>query len=141
MIRAEVLRQRLPANRSLKHPAHPPAVKGATVHAESDDAPRKLIHHRQYPVRAQGGGLAPEQVATPQAVLGVAEKREPGRARRIRFRPVVNAEDTAHHILINGDSERQCDLLSDSRAAPSRIPPFHSTPAAMSSLVGRLGPP
>src|SRR5215471_4474521 len=60
MIRAEVLRQCMPTDRSLEHPAHPPAVKRATVHAKSDDAPCKLIHHHQNPMRAQSGGVLTE---------------------------------------------------------------------------------
>jgi hypothetical protein len=35
----------------------------------------------------------------------VAEKREPGRTCRIRFRPVMNTQDTANNILV--------DLLSE----------------------------
>ena len=53
-------------------------------------------------------------------VLGVAEKREPGRTSRIRFRPVMNAQDTANHILVDLNAESQRDLLGNSRTAPVR---------------------
>src|SRR5215468_5736667 len=33
-------------------------------------------------------------------VLGVTEKRKPGRTSRVRFRPVMNAQNTADNILI-----------------------------------------
>ena len=74
MIRAEVFRQRMPADRPMQHPTQPGAVHNATVHAKPKDAPRKLIHHHHHPISTQGGGLAAKQIAAPQAVLCVAEK-------------------------------------------------------------------
>jgi hypothetical protein len=59
--------------------------------------------------------LAPEQIHTLEAVFHVAEEREPGWASRIRFRPVMNAEDTANHILVDGNAKSQRDLQGDSR--------------------------
>jgi len=37
----------------------------------------------------------------------------------------VHAQDTANEILVNFNSESQCDLLRDPRTAPTRIPPLH----------------
>ena len=45
-------------------------------------------------------------------------------ASRIRFRPVMNAEDTANYILVDGDAESQGDLLGDAGTTPVAIPPF-----------------
>src|SRR5260370_8220997 len=60
---------------------------------------------------------------TPQTVLRVAEKREPGWTSRCR--PVMNAQDTANNILVDLDGERQRDLLGNSGTAPVGITPFH----------------
>jgi len=73
---------------------------------------------------SQRGGLASEQIATPQAVFGVAEKRKPGGTAPIRFRRVVNAQNTSHHILVDLDPESQCNLLSDSWTSPGGVPSF-----------------
>ena len=70
-------------------------------------------------------GLTSKQVAAPQAVLRVAKKGEPGGTTPVRFRPVVNAQNTANHVLVNFNPESQSDLLSDARTAPRRIPAFH----------------
>src|SRR5690349_11564878 len=73
----------------------------------------------------QTGGLASEQIATPQTVLRMAEKCQPGWTCRIRLRPVVRTQDTAHYILIDGDAESQCNLLGNARTAPTGIAPLH----------------
>ena len=54
----------------------------------------------------------------------MAEEREPGWASRIRFRPVMNAEDTANHILVDCNAESQGDLLGDAGTTPVGITPF-----------------
>ena len=43
----------------------------------------------------------------------------------LRFRPVMNAQDTANDILVDLDGESQRDLLGDSGTAPVGITPFH----------------
>src|SRR5260370_3261864 len=60
---------------------------------------------------------------TPQTVLRVAEKREPGWTSRCR--PVMNAQDTANNLLLDLDGERQRDLLGNSGTAPDGLTPFH----------------
>lgn len=124
VIRAKAFRQSRTSNRPCEHPAQRHAIHDAAVDAKANDAARKLMHHDQYPMRSQRGGLAAEQVAPPQAVFGVAEKGEPGRA-AVRSRPVVRAQDTANHIFVYLYSKSQRDLLRDSGTAPTRIPSFH----------------
>src|SRR5258706_15857364 len=111
--------------RSRYHPAQRCAVDDAGVQAKPDDASGKLVHHYQYPMSSQRSGLTSEQVAAPQAVLRVAKKSEPGGTTPVRFRTVVNAQNTANHVLVNFNPESQNDLLSDARTAPTRIPSFH----------------
>ena len=81
------------------------SVNDAAVDAKPNDAPRKLIHYNQHPMGSQGCGFASEQIAAPQTVLRVAEKGEPGGTFRIRSGPVMNAQDTTDHILIDLDAE------------------------------------
>src|SRR5262249_46100448 len=95
MIRAEVFGPTLPANRGMEHPAQRRSSQDAAVNAKSDDAARKLVHHNENPMCSQGCGFALEQIAAPQTVFHVTEKREPGRTSRIRFRPVMDAQDAA----------------------------------------------
>src|SRR6516164_11125640 len=118
MIRAEVFGQTLPANRSMKHPAQRRSIHNAAVDAKPDDASRKLVHHNENPMCSQGCGFALEQIAAPQTVLHVTEKGEPGRTSRIRFRPVIDAQDAANNILVDLDAESQRDLLGNAGAAP-----------------------
>src|SRR6516164_2418418 len=140
MIRTEVFRQVVPAQGPLEHPAQRAAVDSAGADAEPDDTAGKLIHHHQHPMSSQDNGLASEQVEAPQAVLGVAEKGEPGWTSGIPVRPVMNAQNTANHIFVYLDAESQCDLLRDSGASQPGFRRFISSTASMSSLVGPFGP-
>ena len=76
-------------------------------------------------MRPQCDGFAAKQIDTPQAVLQVANKREPRWPASIGYWWVVLLQDPANDILINTRAECPIDLLGDSRAAPGRIPLFH----------------
>src|SRR5258708_209273 len=91
MIRAEIFGQTLPANRLMEHPAQRHPIDDAAVDAKPNQATRTLVHHNENPMCFQCGGFASEQIATPQTILRVAEKREPGWTSR--FRPVMNAQE------------------------------------------------
>ena len=54
----------------------------------------------------------------------MAEERQPRWASRTRFRPVMNAEDTANHIFVDCNAESRRDLLGDAGTAPVEIAPF-----------------
>src|SRR5215469_13180599 len=71
-------------------------------------------------------------------VLCVAEKRNPGWASRIRFRPVMNAQHTADNVLIDLHTESQRDLLSNAGTTPAGITPFHCHDSLDQVLVGAL---
>jgi hypothetical protein len=49
------------------------------VNAEPDNPARKLVHYDQNPMRSHRNRLASKQIETPQTVLGMPEKSEPGR--------------------------------------------------------------
>src|SRR5215470_8500571 len=125
IVGAEVLgRLDLPSDGTVEHATECDTIDRAGMDAEPYDPPRILIHDDQDPVGTQRCRLAPEQIHTPEAVLHLAEERQPGWASRIRFRPVRNAEDTANHILVDGNAESQGDLLGDAGTTPVEITPF-----------------
>ena len=83
------------------------------------------IHDDQDPVGRQRCRLALEQIHAPQAVFHVAQERQPGGAIGVLSRPVVMSENPANHVFVDGDVERQGDLLGDSRTAPIGITLLH----------------
>jgi hypothetical protein len=125
VIRAEMLRCGLPSNCLIQLSAQRGPIHDTPVDTKPNDAPRDLIHHDENPISSQHPRFTTEQIAAPQTVPHVAEKSKPGRLSRTRFRLVMNAQDTANHILVDLDAERQRDLLGDSGAAPAGISPFH----------------
>src|SRR2546425_6188493 len=52
------------------------------------------------------------------------QERKPGRTRS-GFRPKVHSKNPAHHVLVDIDTECECDLLGDSATTPPEIAPFH----------------
>ena len=90
-------------------------------------------------MRAKHRRFAPEQIDAPQAVLRMAEHREP---RRSRVRPwrVPDGENASHHILVHGNAKGQGDLLGDPRTPQVGFRCFISTTAAMTFRLGPFGP-
>src|SRR6516225_11983230 len=100
-------------------------MHSATVNAKPDNATGELVYHHENPIGPQFGRFATEQIATPQAVLGVPKKRKPARATRTRFGAVVHTQNSANDILVDRDSENQRDLLGDAGTAPAGIAALH----------------
>ena len=94
------------------------------MHPESEDAPSELIRDDHHPVGFEDQGLAAEEADTPQTVLRVSEKSEPGRAICARFWTVVLGQYAADDILVDRYVEGQRDLLGDPAAAEAGITPF-----------------
>ena len=144
VVSTEVLRRCLPANRSIEHLAQGRAINDAAPNSKTNNATRELIHHDENPMCSQRCGFTSEQIAAPQTVLDVAEEPEPGWASRIRFRPVMNAQDTANNIPVDCNAESQRDLLGNSGAAPVEITPFQFNDCvdefSMRSFRARLTP-
>ena len=125
IVGAEVLGHlELPSDGAVEHATECDTIDRAGMDAEPYDPARVLIHDDQHPVGTQRCRLAPEQIHTPEAVFHVAEEREPGWTSRIRFRPVMKAEDTANHILVDCNAKSQGDLLGDAGTTPVEITPF-----------------
>jgi hypothetical protein len=70
----------------------------------------------------------------------VTKDREPGRPRRVWFRLVPSRENASHHILVDGNTEGQGDLLRDPWTSPDRVPLFHVDDRSDDLLAGSLGP-
>ena len=119
MIGAEACRTEWSSNRMAKHAAEGTAIHAAGMDTKADDPSGVLVHDHQHPMASQDRRLAPEQVHTPQAVLRVPQKRQPGGAAPTWGRPIVRREHPADHVLVDLDVEGQTDLLGDPRTAPT----------------------
>jgi hypothetical protein len=119
MVRTQIFRQSLRWDGSIEHPAQRDSIHGAAVNRETDDASCELVHHNQDPVCSQYRRFASKQIQGPQRVLGMTDKRQPGRTSRSGFRMEVHRQNPAHHVFVDLDAEGQCDLLSDSFVSPA----------------------
>ena len=141
MVRAEVLWWCLASRRSIEHPAQRHAIHDAAVHAKSDDSTRALVHHDENPDRPQYRGFASKQIETPQTVLRMTEKREPGRPIRVWVRLVPRGENAPNNVLVDGYAECQGNLLRDPWTKPhAGFRCFIWTTAAITSWLGPFGP-
>jgi hypothetical protein len=52
IVRAEILRQRLPLNRFSEHPTQCQPVDNSAVNAKPDDAAFALVYYNQHPMRS-----------------------------------------------------------------------------------------
>ena len=69
MIGAEMSRCALTMNGGVEHAADVGAIDRTTVHADSDEATRELVHDHEHPVAPEHDGLASKEIHAPQAVL------------------------------------------------------------------------
>ena len=126
IVGAQVLRQpAMPANGAVEHPTEGDTIDLPRMDAEANDPARVLIHDDQDPVSPQRCRLALEQIRAPQAVFHVAQERQPRGTTGVLSRPVVMSENPANHVFVDGNVERQGDLLGDSRTAPIGITLLH----------------
>ena len=92
------------------------------LHTETDDSPCVLIHDDHDPVRLQYNRFAPEEIDAPQAVLRVAEKREPGGSAPLwMVGSVVACKNSADNVLVDVNPERTRYRMDDALAAKTRI--------------------
>src|SRR5438128_3399435 len=75
-------------------------------------------------MRSQCERLTAKEIGAPQTILRMPQERKPGRTRS-EFRPKVHSKNPAHHVLVDIDTECECDLLGDSATTPPEIAPFH----------------
>jgi len=100
-------------------------MPGSCVNAKSNDSAGELVHDDQHPMRPYRRRLTSEEIDGPKAVFCVARKGQPRGAGPLRIRPVLSGKDTANHVLVDLNSESQCDLLGYSGTAPGGIALLH----------------
>jgi hypothetical protein len=69
--------------------------------------------------------LTAEEIDAPKAVFCVAQEGQPRGAGPLRVRPEMSGKDAANHVLVDLNSESQCDLLGYSGTAAGRIVLLH----------------
>ena len=67
------------------------------------------------------------------------EESQPGRPAGVRLGLVMRGQDAPNDVFIDGDAERQSNLLSDSRAAPGGIALLGGENRVNEFLGGTLG--
>jgi hypothetical protein len=126
VVAAEIVRERfLGRYRVIKEVADGGAINHAGMYADPDDSTGEMVHDDQHPVGLEDNRLATEEIGTPQTVLRVPEKGQPGRAARARLSVVVFGQHAADDVLIDIETEYKGDLLGDAPATESGIPSFH----------------
>ena len=74
------------------------------VDTKVNDTSSEWVHHYQHPVTAKANRLTPEELDTPQAVLGVTRESQPRRT-ITGLRLVVFGEHSAHDVFVDVDTE------------------------------------
>src|SRR5262249_17860082 len=121
VIGTEMSRVALTMDGGVEHPAHVCARDYPAVHADADEATRKLVHDHEHPVGLEHDGFAAKEVHTPQAIGGVSDERQPRRSAPARCRTIVFGQDAVHDVLIDVDAERARDDVRNPWTAKSRI--------------------
>jgi hypothetical protein len=121
VIRAETSRYALAVNRDVKHPAHVGTCDGAVMDADGDEPTRELVHNYQHPVAPEHDRLAAKEVHTPEAVSGVADKRQPRGPGSARRRALVFREHAVHDGPVDVEPERLRDDAGNPWTAEPRI--------------------
>src|SRR4029450_2082887 len=75
VIGAEVARCAPAMNGGVEHAADAGAIDRTTMHADSDEATRELIHDHEDPVAPEHDGLASKEIHAPQAISRVSDER------------------------------------------------------------------
>src|SRR5471032_1789319 len=115
VVGTEMVRERLAGYCVVQQATERHAIDVRRLDAEANDAAREMIHHQHDPVALKHNRFTVEQIDTPQAVLHVADEREPGWALGSRGRSEVLSEDATHDVLVDLDAERMSHLLGDAR--------------------------
>ena len=121
----EMLRERLAGYCLVEHATYRHAIDVRRLDAEANDAAREMIHHNHDPVALKYNRFTSEQIDTPQAVLHVADEREPGWALGSGGRSEVLSEDATHDVLVDLDAERMSHLLGNARTTEAWIAVLH----------------
>jgi hypothetical protein len=109
----------------IEHATDRHAIDVSRRDAEADDLAREMIHHNHDPVALEHNGLTSEQIDAPQAVLHVADDREPGGSLISGGRSEMPSEEAAHDVFVDLDAKCVSNLLGNSRTTEARIAVLH----------------
>ena len=94
-----------------EHSAERRSVDGDRLDSEANNPSRILVHHHQDPMSLEADRFRPEQIQTPETILGMTQQRKPGGAKVGSSRLEVLFQDSANHVLVDAHSKRIGDLF------------------------------
>ena len=121
MISAEMSRCAPTMNGGVEHATEVGAIDRPKLHADSDEATRKLVYDHEYPVAPEHDGLTSKEVHAPQAVCRVADERQPRGPESARGRAIVFRKHAVNDVLVDVDPERVRDDARNPWTAEPRI--------------------
>src|ERR1700716_13578 len=121
MIGVEMSRCAPTMNGGVKHAAEAGAIDRTTVHTDSDEATRELVHDHEHPIAPEHDGLASKEVHAPQAVCRVSDERQPRGPGGARGVAIVFRQHAVHDVLVDVDPERVRDDARNPWTAEPRI--------------------
>jgi hypothetical protein len=140
MIGAEMSRCAPTMNGGVEHAAEVGAIDRTTVHTDSDEATRKLVHYYEHPVAPEHDGLASKEIHAPQAVSRVSDERQPRGPGAARGGEIVFRQHAVYDVLVDVDPN-VCEMMRAIRGQPNRgLRDLSSTMAWMSASLGPFGP-
>ena len=77
MIGAEVPRCTLTMDGGVEHAANVGSRDGSSVHADTHEATRELVHDDEHPVGPEHDRFTAKEVHAPETVCGVSDQRQP----------------------------------------------------------------
>ena len=141
VVRTQMLREPLSRCGVVEHATSRHAIDVRRLDADTDDPAREMIHHNHDPIALEHNGLTSEQIDAPQAVLHVADEREPGGSLISGGRSEMPSEDAAHDVFVDLDAKRVSNLLGNSRTTEARIAVLHFEDRRDEILRGPLSSP
>ena len=92
-------------NHGVEHATNVDTGHCTTAHAEANEASRELVHDDKHPVAPKHDRLAATQVHAPQAVSGVADKRQPRGPGSARSGAIMFRQHAGHDVPVDVDPE------------------------------------
>src|SRR6202521_4795381 len=121
MIGAEMSRCAPTMNGGVEHATQVGAIDRTTLHADSDEATRELVHDHEHPVAPEHDGLASKETHAPQAVSRVSDERQPRGPGAAGGGAIVFRQHAVYDVLVDVDSECLRDDARNPRTAEPRI--------------------
>lgn len=141
MIEAQSPGETLTGDGLIEPPARVRAIHRRGLHAKTDEAAGIDIQDQQHPMSLQPDGLAPEQVHTPQGVLGVSQYAQPrGAVVPTSHWVVVLGQDPSDRIFVQFETETPGELGGDLGTAQMGVAALHFQDGRDPFWAGAFGP-